>query len=218
MPTSATSYVPAAGRLAPLAVYDRVVAATMREGAWRPALVDRALAAVAPGASVVEVGAGTGSLTLALAAARPDVAVTGVDGDPAALARAQAKPGAAAVEWLEADARELPLADGSVAAVIMSLLLHHLQPQAKRDALAEARRILAPGGRLHVADFGRAQDPAMAVAFAVIRLTDGRANTAPHAAGELPAMIAGARFSRPERWRRLRTGFGSLELMSAECG
>jgi ubiquinone/menaquinone biosynthesis C-methylase UbiE len=208
-------YVRAAGRHAPLAVYDRVLAATMREPAWRPALAARVLAAVPPGGRVLEVGAGTGSLAIGLATARPDVAVTGVDGDPAALAEAAAKQGGAQVAWVEGDARALPLEDGSVAAVVMSLLLHHLLPEGQRAALAEARRVLEPGGQLHVADFGRAQDPLMALAFSVLRLTDGRANTAPHAAGRLPDMIAAAGFTRPERWRRLRTGFGTLELMSA---
>jgi hypothetical protein len=66
-----------------------------------------------------------------------------------------------------------------------------------------------------VADFGRPQDPLMAAAFALLRLSDGRENTAPHAAGVLPGMIVAAGFDEPRRWRRLRTAAGTLELMSA---
>jgi ubiquinone/menaquinone biosynthesis C-methylase UbiE len=207
--------VGAAGRHASVSAYDRVVAATMREGAWRPALVDRVLEGVPTGGRVVEVGAGTGSLAIALAAAPSEVTVIAMDGDPEALAIARAKEGAEGVEWLEGDARRLPMADGGVDAVVMSLLLHHLAPEAQRDALREARRVLTRGGSLHVADFGRPQDALMAAAFALLRLSDGRRNTAPHAAGELPATVAAAGFAHPRRWKRLRTGFGTLELMSA---
>lgn len=198
-----------------MSAYDRVVAATMRERAWRPALVARVLEGVPVGGRVLEVGAGTGSLVIMLAGARPDVTVIGVDGDPDALSLARSKEGAEGVEWLEGDARELAPADGTVDAVVMSLLLHHLRPDAQRDALREAGRVLRRSGSLHVADFGRPQDALMAAAFALLRLSDGRQNTAPHAAGELPATVAAAGFAHPRRWKRLRTGFGTLELMSA---
>ena len=212
---SAERYVRAAGRHAPVSAYDRAVAATMRERAWRPALVDRVLEGVPAGGRVVEVGAGTGSLAIALSRARPDVAVSGVDGDPQALGIARSKPGSDGVEWLEGDARDLAVADGATDALVMSLLLHHLSPDVQRDALREARRVLAPGGSLHVADFGRPQDPLMAAAFALLRLADGRRNTAPHAAGELSATVTAAGFGEPQLWKSLRTGFGTLELMSA---
>lgn len=216
--TGSDAYVGAAGRFASVSVYDRVVAATMRERAWRPALVQGVLERVPAGGRVVEVGAGTGSLALALAGARPDVTVTGVDGDPAALDIARSKGSDGRVEWLEGDARELPMGDGTVHALVMSLLLHHLAPRVQDDALGEARRVLRFDGRLHVADFGRPQDPVMAAAFAALSLSDGRENTARHAAGELPAAVTEAGFDPPRRWKTVRTGFGTLELISAAPG
>ncbi|GAB3740505.1 class I SAM-dependent methyltransferase [Microlunatus parietis] len=50
------------------------------------------------------------------------------------------------VRWLVADAQAVPLADGSVDCAIMSLLLHRLPDPAQ--AVAEARRLLRPGGSL----------------------------------------------------------------------
>ena len=108
-----------------------------------------------------------------------------------------------------------PLEDGSAAAVICSLLLHHLAPDVKRAALHEAYRVLRPGGQLHIADWRRPADPLAAAGFALLRLFDGREGTRDHRAGRLPAIVTEAGFEKIEIASRLRTMFGTLELMSA---
>ena len=60
----------------------------MREDQWRPLLRTHVLSGVSDGGYVVDVGAGTGTLAISLAQARPDVTVTAVDGDAEILARA----------------------------------------------------------------------------------------------------------------------------------
>jgi SAM-dependent methyltransferase len=154
-------------------------------------------------------------LAIALAAAAPAAAVVGVDGDPQVLAIARGKKGAGAVEWKAGLAGELPLEDGSCDRVTMSLLLHHLDADGKRAALAESRRVLRPDGRLHVADWGRPQDPLMRAGLFTLAPFDGIDGIRDHAAGRLPLFIEGAGFSAPERHDRLRTAWGSLELLSA---
>lgn len=150
-----------------------------------------------------------------MAQARPQSRVIGVDGDPQLQALARRKPGAHAVDWHEGLAGNLPLPDASADAVTMSLLLHHLDPDGKRAALAEAVRVLRPGGRLHIADFGRPADPLMHAAFFAVRLFDGFVPTADHVAGRLPDFLSTAGFTEVHRYRRLRTAGGSLELLSA---
>jgi ubiquinone/menaquinone biosynthesis C-methylase UbiE len=209
-------YVPAAGRGVFTPLYDTVNAVAMRQGQWRPRLVERALgAAAAP--RILDLGCGTGEMALAIARARPGVKLIGVDGDGEVLRRAAVKAQAAGVEieLHEALADRVPLADADVDCVVSTLMFHHLLPSAKRAALAEARRVLAPGGRLLVCDLGRASDPLMRAAFFAVQLLDGFANTREHARGELPEIISRAGFSAVTVLGRYRTGGGTLDLIDA---
>jgi ubiquinone/menaquinone biosynthesis C-methylase UbiE len=208
-------YVPAAGRAALTPLYDRVMALTMRERQWRPQLSQAVLEAVEGGGVVVDVGCGTATQAIDLAARRPDLSVIGVDGDATVLALARAKPGAQELDLREGDATALPLGDESADVVICSLLLHHLAPNAKRAALREARRVLRTGGRLHIADWGRPDGSVGVAGFALLRLIDGREGTRDHAAGRLPSFVTGAHFEHVETTRRVRTVFGTLDLLSA---
>jgi ubiquinone/menaquinone biosynthesis C-methylase UbiE len=213
----AERYVPAAGRSAFTRLYDPVVALTMREATFRGRLGAQVLAGLAPGAAVVDVGCGTGTLAITLAAggAAGGAAVIGVDGDPEVLALAHAKPGAEAVQWRKGLATALPLPGASADRVVMSLLLHHLDSAGKRTALAEAVRVLRPGGRLHVADWGRPGDPLMRAAARALTRVDGTEGLREHLEGAVPVLVADAGFAAVALHDRLRTGWGSLELLSA---
>ena len=211
----AERYVPAAGLDALTRLYDPIVALTMREPRWRPALT-RAVLDGGP-RTVADVGAGTGTLALALASRTRVIAV---DGDPAALAIAKAKPGADRVDWREGLATALPLDDASVDRVVVSLVLHHLTDAAKADALAEMRRVLAPGGRLHVADWGRPRGLVPRAGFGVLRRIDGVETTRALGEGRLPDLLRAAGFAEVRTHLRLGTAFGTLELHAAprSCG
>src|SRR5687768_11029294 len=101
---------------------------------------------VAPGASVVEVGAGTGSF-LALF---DDVASQqiGIDLTPGMLAELTANhPRMGAVV---ADGARLPLRSRSVDLVTSAQTLHHMH--APLPVIREMRRVMAPGGRILIVD------------------------------------------------------------------
>ena len=111
----------------------------------------RALGLLLPKLRVADLGCGTGQLALEIAAWAEWV--VGVDRDPAAIRRARGRSkrrGVDNVRWREGDVERLPLADGTVDLALMSQVLHALEDPAA--ALAEARRILAPGGRVVVLD------------------------------------------------------------------
>jgi SAM-dependent methyltransferase len=209
------AYIPAARWRVFSRIYDPVLALTMRERRFRAAMRDRVSPALPEGGTLVDVGCGTGTFLLGMAAARPDARLVGVDGDPEILARARAKPGAEAVEWHEGLAGELPLADDSADVVTTSLVLHHLLPEQKREAMREVGRVLRPGGSFQVADWGAPHGPGMSAVFYLSQAIDGFDRTADHRAGRIPAMLREAGFEDVERYDRLRTGFGSVELLSA---
>jgi ubiquinone/menaquinone biosynthesis C-methylase UbiE len=208
-------YVTATGLRGLTRFYDSIVALTMREQLFRGRLTRQVLADLPPTGRIADVGAGTGTFAIGLAAAAPAAEVVGIDGDPEILALAAAKEGATAVEWKLGLANALPLADGSCDRVTMSLLLHHLDAAGKRAALADAHRALRPGGRLHIADWGKPQDPLMRAGLFTLAIFDGFDGIRDHAAGRLPRFVAEAGFAAVTRHDRLRTAWGSLELFSA---
>ncbi len=111
-------------------------------------------AAIGPGQRVLEIGCGTGNLLLAVARRQPGVDALGIDPDPAGLRRARRKAARAglAVRFEQAYAGALPLPDASVDRVLSSFMLHHLDDAERARALGEVRRVLRPGGQLHVVD------------------------------------------------------------------
>ena len=209
--------MPAAGRAAFTGLYDLAMAVTMRERRWRGPLVEGVSEVLDPRATVIDVGAGTGTLALAIASRRPDARVVAVDGDSNALARARTKPGSEQVEWQEGLAGKITMPSVSAGVVVMSLLLHHLERRDKVAALREAHRLLRPGGYLLVADWGRPASPIARAGFLALRALDGLSNTADHAAGRIADLIGAGGFERPVTDLRLSTIWGTLELLRARA-
>jgi SAM-dependent methyltransferase len=113
-----------------------------------------AIAPLATGATVVDIGSGAGTdLLLAAFHVGPHGRAIGVDMTGAMCDRARrgaAACGLAHVEVREGDATALPIDAESVDVVISNGVLN-LVPD-KRTAIAEIRRVLKPGGRVQIAD------------------------------------------------------------------
>ena len=106
------------------------------------------------GERVLDVGSGAGTDSLvASQMVGPDGYVTGIDMTPEMLARARtaaSEMGASNVEFVEAEAEQLPFDDGSFDVVISNGVID-LIPD--KDAVyAELFRVLEPGGRIQIAD------------------------------------------------------------------
>jgi ubiquinone/menaquinone biosynthesis C-methylase UbiE len=129
-----------------------------------PPAVVLELLAVDGSETVVDFGAGTGMYTIPIAEAMTTGTVVAVDELDELLARLAdklAQPGREALRervWLvrPQDGR-LPLQDGSAQRVLALNVLHHISDDPL--ALAEIVRVLAPGGRLVVIDFGDIDRP-----------------------------------------------------------
>jgi ubiquinone/menaquinone biosynthesis C-methylase UbiE len=152
--TNATrTYLPAAGHDWTLPLYDPLVKLLGGDGARR-ALVEQA--DLRPGQRVLEVGCGTGTLLMSIAHAQPAVELTGLDPDAKALDRAKRKADRASIplRFERGFSDTLPFPDASFDRVFSCLMLHHLNDAGEKvRTLREIRRVLKPGGRLHLLDF-----------------------------------------------------------------
>jgi SAM-dependent methyltransferase len=98
-------------------------------------------------ARVLELACGTGVVTRRLRAALPEAAIVATDLSPPMIAIAE-RAGLEGVTWRPADAQALPFADAAFDAVVCQFGWMFLPDKVR--GFAEARRVLAPGGRLFV--------------------------------------------------------------------
>jgi len=111
---------------------------------------------------VLDVGCGRGLLLVGAARRLTTGTAAGIDiwdhtllagNRPAAtLANAAAEGVTDRVTLREGDARHLPFPDASFDVVLSSLMLHHMTPSGRAEALREMVRVLRPGGRIAILD------------------------------------------------------------------
>jgi ubiquinone/menaquinone biosynthesis C-methylase UbiE len=132
------------------------------------AAIARALSGAAIG-QLVDIGTGTGRM---LELFGPDATrALGIDRSPEMLRLARAKLAEAGLDGAElrqGDMYALPLASGSADTVIVHQVLHYAQNPAA--AVAEAARLLGPGGRLLIVDFAPHEREELRTADAHVRL------------------------------------------------
>lgn len=195
--------------------YDPLLRFVLREGTFKRELLRRSR--IAPGQTVLDLGCGTGTLTLMVKQAVPDAKVHGLDPDEDALAIAAEKAARmkADVRFQRGTATALPFADGSFDRVLSSLMFHHLPSADKRLALAEILRVLAPGGEVHLADWGPPPNLLMRLAFQPVRFLDGYALTEDNVMGRLPDLGREVGFEGFRQTACFSTLLGSIALFKA---
>ena len=189
---------------------------------WKSEMVD--WVRPRPGARVVDVAGGTGDIARAVLKAGAG-SITVVDLTPAMLAEGRARTidagVLAGVDWVAGNAESLPLPDRTFDAYTIAFGLRNVTRLDR--ALAEARRVLKPGGRMVVLEFApRAaaglNDLYDLYSFSVLPWLGAKV------AGDKDAYIYLAesirRFPDPEGLARMirAAGFGGHRHRSLSCG
>ncbi|MEZ5394844.1 MAG: class I SAM-dependent methyltransferase [Bryobacterales bacterium] len=205
MSSASKKWVPALGRWRSVSLYVRVVR-------WfsltdLPHVIARDLE-LQPGMRALDLGCGPGTLAQAALAIEPEARLVGLDPDVSMLRHAHTQT-AGKASWVAGFAQALPFPDATFDRVTMTLMLHHMKRQTKQAGLAEALRVLRPGGRLFVTDWTEPKGSAR-LGFVIVRLVDGFAETEDHADGGFEELLAATGAEQLEALRTRELAIGTI--------
>lgn len=188
-------------------LYDPLLKWGMREKVFKGYLTEHSH--LEPGQKVLDLGCGTGTLSIQLKKYSPKIDLIGLDADPRVLQIAKEK-GAAVngdIQWIEGFAHHLDFLDNTFDRVISCLMVHHLTLPNKRKAFEEVFRVLKPGGEFHLLDFGKPTSLGMRLISIPIGYMEEAGD---NIRGLLPGLMFQARFSNISETRHFKTIFGEL--------
>ena len=156
MHTPKKDYLPAAGKDRLLLFYDPFTL-LLGVGSIHRKLIHQS--AIEAEHQILEIGCGTGNLTMQVKRTHPETQVVGIDPDPKALERARRKAQRRGLnlQFDQGFSEDLPYPDASFDRVLSAFMLHHIKPEEKPLAIQEVYRVLKPGGSLHLVDFQESQ-------------------------------------------------------------
>jgi ubiquinone/menaquinone biosynthesis C-methylase UbiE len=160
---------------------------------------------------VLDLGCGTGTLTILVKRLYPDTEVYGLDGDPKVLAIAErkAKQAGVALTLEQGLSYQLPYPAECFDRVLSSLMLHHLTHTDKLRTLHEVRRVLKPGRLLAIVDLG---EPSSWWSTRVAALFHHREQSRDNLEGQIVHLLAEAGFLGAERCGQHGTVIGNLSF------
>ncbi len=205
------SYIPAAGYDWLLPLYDPLQRWLVRDGPKRALVSD---ASILPGQRVLDIGCGTGALTILARRLHPQTEVVGLDPDPKALAIAKRKSerAGAAIHFDRGFSDDLPYAPASFDRVLSSFMFHHLTRDEKLGTLRDARRVLRPGGSLHLLDFGQ---PGSRYSSILAHLLHRGEHLRDNIEGRIPSFMSESGFASSAEVAHRDTVFGTITYYRA---
>lgn len=166
---------------------------------------------------LLELGCGSGRLAIQIKRRWPRVAITAVDGnrDIMKVARHRAQQAGVDINFVLGDFTTCPL-EGTFDRVYSTLVLHHLNLEAKKEVFARIRGVLADNGRFVVADFSGHHGSGQAVLTKLSTLSDPLGGKQPHRDGSFEAAMREA-FTSVRSLARIPSIFGAIEVWEC-CG
>ncbi len=205
-------YIPALSYDWLTSLYDPVVALTTREKTFKNALTEQVRIGV--NHRVLDLGCGTGTLSILLKQKHQKAQIVGIDGDSKILgiAKTKARKAGHEIQFDEGMSFDLPYENESFDRVISSLFFHHLTRENKLKTLREVKRVLRPNCQFHVADWGLPDSWLMRGSSYLIQLLDGLETTNDCFNGQLPQLMGDAGFASIEETNHFNTFFGTIRL------
>ncbi len=190
---------------------------------WRATAV--AALRLPDGARVLDVCTGTGDLAIAAERGGTNVSVVGVDfaGEMLRLGRGKVRAGglASAIRLVRGDATRIPLADRSCDAATIGFGIRNVADT--EAALADIARVLRPGGRLAILEFGEPRIPGIRTLYLwyfryLLPLVGRAVSKHDSAYSYLPASVGN--FPPPAEFARLieQHGFGNVKAVPLTLG
>jgi len=215
MKTNNDQYIPALRYNWLTKFYDPIVGLTTREKTFKYKLIKQA--DIQNGHEVIDVGSGTGTLTLWIKQLEPNAQIVGLDGDPKILsiARQKAKSQELDITFNQGLSSNMPYNNNRFDGCLSSLFFHHLTLNNKENTFREMFRILKKGGKLNIADWGKPSNVVMRFLFYQIQLLDGFKTTNDNIKGALPELMKSVGFQNVSIVEEVPTMFGTMTLYSA---
>lgn len=196
-------------------IYDRFFSLMLPEKKLKNRLIE--LAGIRENENVLDFGCGTGTLIVLLKAVNGLVNIVGIDNDRNILKIAQKKISQQnwRAELVLYEGYVMPFPDNHFDVVLSSWVFHHLYIRQKITSFREINRVLKPGGRLLIADWGKAGNWLMRSLFFCVQLLDNFKTTQSNVEGKLPAFIQKVAFTEIEELQTRSTIFGTLSYYRA---
>lgn len=211
MKTKQQSYIPAFKYHWLTRFYDPLIAGVMKEATFKTPLVNQAL--LRPQQRILDLGCGTGTLTLMIKRAQPEAEIIGLDADSEILGIARKKAEQARIPLLfqQGMSFDLPFSDHSFDHVFSSLFFHHLTLEMKQKTLQEVFRVLRPKGEMHVVDFGKPYHHGIHLNFLFFQLLGNFKRTKGHTKELLPDLFCETGFESISQTGQYNTILGTLQ-------